>query len=175
MFELQPKNLARTISTWTEGRIALLKDMWATGISASRIAHDLGGVSRNSVIGKVHRLGLSGRAKTIKHPDDRKPRIHRVQRFREVMPMAIENTGAAPLSLSSIAVGEGDPSVTPDCCRPGSHSCTLMELTPSTCRWPLWNDAQPERLYCGAPGADLENKVSYCKHHSAIAYTGRRG
>jgi GcrA cell cycle regulator len=48
--------------TWTDERVELLKKLWADGLSASRIAAELGGVSRNSVIGKVHRLGLSGRA-----------------------------------------------------------------------------------------------------------------
>ena len=50
--------------TWTDERVELLKKLWADGLSASRIAAELGGVSRNSVIGKVHRLGLSGRAKS---------------------------------------------------------------------------------------------------------------
>ena len=47
---------------WTEDRVELLKKLWADGLSASQIAKRLGGVTRNAVIGKVHRLGLSGRA-----------------------------------------------------------------------------------------------------------------
>src|SRR5450755_157735 len=54
--------------TWTDERVELLKKLWADGLSASRIAAELGGVSRNSVIGKVHRLGLSGRGKTALAP-----------------------------------------------------------------------------------------------------------
>ena len=50
--------------TWTDERVELLKKLWADGLSASQIAAELGGVTRNSVIGKVHRLGLSGRAKS---------------------------------------------------------------------------------------------------------------
>ena len=49
--------------TWTEERVELLKRLWADGRSASQIAAEIGGCSRNAVIGKVHRLGLSGRAK----------------------------------------------------------------------------------------------------------------
>ena len=49
---------------WTDERVELLKKLWADGLSASRIAAELGGITRNAVIGKVHRLGLSGRAKT---------------------------------------------------------------------------------------------------------------
>ena len=47
---------------WTDERVELLKKLWAEGLSASQIAGRLGGVTRNAVIGKVHRLGLSGRA-----------------------------------------------------------------------------------------------------------------
>jgi GcrA cell cycle regulator len=47
---------------WTEERVGTLKKLWLDGLSASQIAKQLGGVTRNAVIGKVHRLGLSGRA-----------------------------------------------------------------------------------------------------------------
>src|SRR6476620_7465060 len=50
--------------TWTDQRVELLKKLWAEGLSASQIAAEIGNVTRNAVIGKVHRLGLSGRAKT---------------------------------------------------------------------------------------------------------------
>src|ERR1700736_7019121 len=49
---------------WTDERVELLKKLWADGLSASQIAAELGGITRNAVIGKVHRLGLSGRAKS---------------------------------------------------------------------------------------------------------------
>src|SRR5262249_58839592 len=49
---------------WTDGRVELLKKLWADGLSPKQIAAELGGVTRNAVIGKVHRLGLSGRAKS---------------------------------------------------------------------------------------------------------------
>ncbi|HEY4403401.1 MAG TPA: GcrA family cell cycle regulator, partial [Xanthobacteraceae bacterium] len=50
--------------TWTEERVESLKKLWGEGLSASQIAAELGGITRNAVIGKVHRLGLSGRAKS---------------------------------------------------------------------------------------------------------------
>ena len=50
--------------SWTDDRVELLKKLWADGLSASQIAAELGGITRNAVIGKVHRLGLSGRAKS---------------------------------------------------------------------------------------------------------------
>src|ERR1044071_2868011 len=56
------------LQTWTDERVELLKKLWADGLSASQIAARMGGVTRNAVIGKVHRLGLSGRAKTAAAP-----------------------------------------------------------------------------------------------------------
>ena len=56
---------------WTDERVELLKKLWADGLSASQIAAELGGITRNAVIGKVHRLGLSGRAKS---PSSSSPR-----------------------------------------------------------------------------------------------------
>jgi len=50
--------------SWTDDRVEILKKMWGEGQSASQIAKELGGVTRNAVIGKVHRLGLSNRAGT---------------------------------------------------------------------------------------------------------------
>lgn len=167
MFDWGPINLAKTPSWWTDKRIEILKELWAQGLSGSAIAAELGEVTRNSVIGKVHRLGLAGRQKLTQPRVKPEPRVHRVQRFRE-----ITNTGAA-VCLPLIRSGEGDPSVTPDWSRPGSHPCTLMDLTSETCRWPLWTDANPERLYCGADGADMENKRPYCPVHSQMAYRAR--
>src|SRR5215213_8735913 len=64
--------------SWTDERVELLKKLWADGLSASQIAGELGGITRNAVIGKVHRLGLSGRAKSPSSaaPRPRKPRYH---------------------------------------------------------------------------------------------------
>ncbi len=47
---------------WTPARVDTLKSLWSEGLSASQVAKSLGGVTRNAVIGKIHRLGLSGRA-----------------------------------------------------------------------------------------------------------------
>ena len=59
---------------WTDERVELLKKLWSDGLSASQIAAHMGGVTRNAVIGKVHRLGLSGRAKTSTAPAQPRPR-----------------------------------------------------------------------------------------------------
>src|SRR5580700_2118654 len=55
-------NCGDTRMSWTDDRIDQLKSLWTEGLSASHIAKVMGGISRNAVIGKVHRLGLAGRA-----------------------------------------------------------------------------------------------------------------
>ena len=59
--------------SWTDERVETLKKMWAEGQSASQIAKELGGVTRNAVIGKVHRLGLSNRAGSSAPAPEKKP------------------------------------------------------------------------------------------------------
>ena len=82
---------------WTDDRVELLKKLWGEGLSASQIAAELGGISRNSVIGKVHRLGLSGRAKSpsTSVPRQRKPRAHS-HMMRIARPSVRGNTALAP-------------------------------------------------------------------------------
>ena len=58
---------------WTEDRVEKLKTMWTEGNSASQIAKALGDVTRNAVIGKVHRLGLSNRASSVKSNREKSP------------------------------------------------------------------------------------------------------
>src|SRR5579885_266680 len=71
------------IMSWTDERVELLKKLWADGLSASQIAVELGGITRNAVIGKVHRLGLSGRAKSVSAaaPRPRKARASHMLRI----------------------------------------------------------------------------------------------
>jgi GcrA cell cycle regulator len=52
--------------SWTDERVALLKKLWEKGLSASQIASELGGVTRNAVIGKAHRMGLASRPSPLK-------------------------------------------------------------------------------------------------------------
>src|SRR5471030_861431 len=68
--------------SWTDERVALLTKLWADGLSASQIAAELGGITRNAVIGKVHRLGLSGRAKS---PSSSSPRPRKARSSGHMM------------------------------------------------------------------------------------------
>src|SRR5919205_3579244 len=69
-------------ATWTDERVELLKKLWTDGLSASQIAAELGNVTRNAVIGKVHRLGLSGRAKS---PSSAAPRQRKARPAQHMM------------------------------------------------------------------------------------------
>src|ERR1700730_8268756 len=82
--------------TWTEERVESLKKLWGEGLSASQIAAELGGITRNAVIGKVHRLGLSGRAKSPASaaPRPRKARAH-THLMRVSRPTVRENMALA--------------------------------------------------------------------------------
>src|SRR5437588_5494882 len=71
-----------TVLTWSDDRVEQLKKLWEGGLSASQIAAELGNVTRNAVIGKVHRLGLSGRAKA---PSSAAPRQRKAARPAQPM------------------------------------------------------------------------------------------
>src|SRR5438045_4959711 len=91
-------NQGKRLMSWTDERVELLKILWGDGLSASQIAGELGGITRNAVIGKVHRLGLSGRAKAPSSsvPRQRKPRTP-AQMFRSSRPMMRGNTALATM------------------------------------------------------------------------------
>src|SRR3954465_4462119 len=71
-----------TVLTWSDDRVEQLKKLWESGLSASQIAAELGSVTRNAVIGKVHRLGLSGRAKA---PSSAAPRPRKARPAQQMM------------------------------------------------------------------------------------------
>ncbi len=83
--------------TWTDERVEQLKKLWEDGLSASQIAAELGSITRNAVIGKVHRLGLSGRAKSP--PRRRRGRARPAPQqhmMRIIAPVSRGNTAARP-------------------------------------------------------------------------------
>src|SRR5215470_8051732 len=84
--------------SWTDERVELLKKLWSDGLSASQIAAQMGGVTRNAVIGKVHRLSLSGRARPASSvPRPRKMRAPSMGRPRTfVNGNTVLKTHAAP-------------------------------------------------------------------------------
>jgi GcrA cell cycle regulator len=151
---------------WTDDRVELLKKLWSDGLSASQIAAELGGISRNSVIGKVHRLGLSGRAKSPSNsaPRQRKPRTHG-HMMRIVRPGVRGNTALAPMHAYDTEV-ETQPAIIENIV-PLGQRCTILELTESKCHWPIGDPGSADFFFCG--GKTLES-LPYCGYHSRVAY-----
>jgi GcrA cell cycle regulator len=151
---------------WTDERVELLKKLWNEGLSASQIAAELGGITRNAVIGKVHRLGLSGRAKSPASvaPRARKPRASAAL-LRVARPTLRGNTALARLPAYEVDY-EPEPENTAAIV-PIGQRCTLLELNESKCRWPIGDPGAPDFFFCG--GKAVEN-LPYCAHHSRIAY-----
>jgi GcrA cell cycle regulator len=155
--------------SWTDERVELLKKLWLDGRSASQISAELGGgVTRNAVIGKVHRMGLSGRTKA---PE---PSIA-VARPRERASARPSTVARTPLVRGNLALAVAPrlsplPAARPveEVVVPISERVTLIELREAMCRWPLGDPAQPDFRFCGirTPGA----LGPYCGYHAGIAY-----
>ncbi len=147
--------------SWTDERVELLKKLWSDGLSASQIAAELGGITRNAVIGKVHRLGLSGRAKSASSssPRPRKPRspLMRIGRAsirgNTALAHAYEIEEATPELIENII--------------PIGQRRTILELTEQTCRWPIGDPGSSEFFFCGG---NTITGLPYCAYHSRVAY-----
>ena len=153
-----------TVLTWSEDRVEQLKKLWEAGLSASQIAAELGNVTRNAVIGKVHRLGLSGRAKS---PSSAAPRQRKARPAQHMMrvsrPVSRGNTALAHAFEVEM---EPDP-IAFDNVVPMSQRLSLLELNEATCHWPVGDPSSPEFFFCG--GKALCG-LPYCAHHSRVAY-----
>ena len=97
---------------WTDERVELLKKLWSEGLSASQIAGRLGGVTRNAVIGKVHRLGLSGRATSSRSSVPR-PRRNHTPRQSRAPSLTFGTRGNAALKPTYEAEFEATPAPAP--------------------------------------------------------------
>jgi len=151
--------MEKSLMSWTDERVEQLKKLWADGLSASQIAAELGGITRNAVIGKVHRLGLSGRAKSPSSgvPRARKPRSSGMMRVSR--PSMRGNT-----ALAYEYEIEPEPELIDI---PVEQRKTLLQLTDKTCRWPVGDPGGGEFYFCGGEAA---TDLPYCTHHSRIAY-----
>jgi GcrA cell cycle regulator len=135
---------------WTEERVDKLKALWAEGHTASEISHRLG-VTRNAVIGKVHRLGLGGRTAAAAPRTIFAHTPHRSQarsNWRSATPSVtppphprFTETSAAPTAI-------------------------LLTLNPHSCRWPIGHPDDPDFGFCGR---HREGSASYCADHRHIA------
>lgn len=162
--------------SWNDERVELLKKLWSEGLSASQIANELGDITRNAVIGKVHRLGLSGRAKTATaptRPQQRPGAGGRPEAARDQpRPQrgATQGNTALAAEFDDMPEEAPAPAPTPQVSGnvvPMAQRCTIMNLTESTCRWPMGEPGTESFYFCGAkstPG------IPYCTQHARIAY-----
>ncbi|MEO0388520.1 MAG: GcrA family cell cycle regulator [Pseudomonadota bacterium] len=179
--------------TWTDERVETLKRMWTEGKSASQIAKELGGVTRNAVIGKVHRLGLSNRTASTKTPGkedvnepvDPKTVEPVVEKAAAEVPPPTETprtiaTKEAPSRPKPIVVA-GQPlppqpsnSEISEETRASlaelekkARRLTLMQLTERTCKWPIGDPATEDFWFCGLP---CKPGKPYCETHVSVAF-----
>ncbi len=144
---------------WTDERVEELKQLWAEGLSASQIANRIGGVTRNAVIGKVHRLGLSGRA-TPAAPS-RGRHIELAKPAREPSEVTVQRA-ERPYTET---VGEG-PVVEPAMLS-GGEPATVSTLSRNMCKWPIGDPAMEDFHFCGQPASAGK---PYCAHHCEVAF-----
>ena len=181
--------------SWTDDRVEKLKQLWGDGMSASQIAKALGGVTRNAVIGKVHRLGLSnrgtaagGQAATGEAKKADKPaRPSRpVKAVAEAKPAAavVEEEVARPAPVmvrTQPVIRDATQPRAPGLPTPEERAARatlveiekmarkldLLSLTERTCKWPIGDPTEESFHFCGLPSAAGK---PYCEHHVAVAF-----
>ncbi|RVT85844.1 GcrA cell cycle regulator [Rhodobacteraceae bacterium CCMM004] len=181
--------------SWTDERVEMLKKMWIEGQSASQIAKTLGGVTRNAVIGKVHRLGLSNRAGSGTKDDSaaEAPSAAPAQptaAAAETAAPAPEPAAAAPQAAPTPApvtplrkqiIPAGQPlppqpsanEISPEALatvrevEKTAKRISLMELTERTCKWPIGDPATEDFWFCGLA---VKQGKPYCEAHVGVAF-----
>ena len=137
--------------SWTEEKVNKLKELWGKGNTASQIAEIIGGISRNAVIGKAHRLNLEARAPS-KQSSSSKTRENK----------QVIKRNAAPISrkakFQSILLDKNFEAENPK---------SLEELTEDTCKWPIGHPNEEKFYFCGRKP---ENDFPYCKLHILYAF-----
>ena len=136
--------------SWNEEKVNKLKELWGKGNTASQIAEIIGGLSRNAVIGKAHRLNLSSKIKT---------RISSNQNFQNGINENItkQKKGRKSRFQSLIIEKDFEP----------ENPKKLEELDESSCKWPIGHPEEESFYFCGR--SSLKD-FSYCKLHLLYAY-----
>lgn len=176
--------------SWTDERVEKLKELWTEGMSASQIAKVLGGVTRNAVIGKVHRLGLSNRAGSDESKTAEAPKPKPAAAPKPAAPAkaaaAAEPVADAPVPAPVV---RRTPPVIRDATQPRAPGAptpeeeaaratlaqiekfakriSLLDLTERTCKWPIGDPTEEDFAFCGlecVPGKP------YCEYHVAVAF-----
>lgn len=147
---------------WTDEMVEGLKKMWKQGLTTNEIAKNLG-VSKNSIVGKVHRLNLTARPSPIKKKEDESA----ADKTEAAKPEAknIKKITINPVEIKAPAPEKA----------PGGGTCLkLTELDNHTCRWPVGDPRDDNFCFCGKK---VRGGQTYCEEHAAIAYVkpGKKG
>lgn len=161
---------------WTDERVEKLKKLWSEGLSASQIAAQLGGVSRNAVIGKVHRLSLPGRAKAGGNATAARTPKHATSAPRAPNYAARVTTRTVTRPVGATLIREEVEMDTAEVVEfvparnsgvPVSRRLILTELTERTCKWPVGDPLKDDFFFCGCDSSDTS---PYCSFHAKLAY-----
>jgi GcrA cell cycle regulator len=160
---------------WTDERVELLRKLWSEGLSASQIAAQLGSVTRNAVIGKVHRLKLSGRGRTTAAAPRQKKTSSSaaggksVSRAATVTRSITTSIGATALQTQFDAepVARYHSRPIENVVVPISRRLQLVQLSERTCKWPNGDPLTEDFSFCGNDAAETG---PYCGYHSRIAF-----
>ena len=137
--------------SWTDEKVTKLKELWGKGNTASQIAEIIGGISRNAVIGKAHRLNLEARAPS-KQSGSSRSKENRQMAKRSPAPMSRK------AKFQSILLDKNFEAENPK---------SLEELTEETCKWPIGHPNEEKFYFCGRKP---ENDFPYCKLHVLYAF-----
>ncbi len=161
--------------SWTEDRVGQLRELWSQGLSASQIAERLGGVTRNAVIGKAHRLSLASRPSPIRGtPGQTRPRARPAPMSRRPVraPMIASLHGRfnGTVNGPANAATDGKP-------REAAIDRAALRVPPPyplaaaadgpACKWPIGDPGEADFHFCGS--ASVAGRP-YCPEHCAIAY-----
>ena len=137
--------------SWTDEKVAKLKELWGKGNTASQIAEIIGGISRNAVIGKAHRLNLSAKIKTRTATSNKN--------FENSVDgnNAQYKRGRKSKFKSLIIEKDFEP----------ENPKQLEELDENSCKWPIGHPDEKSFYFCGR--SSLKD-FSYCKLHLLYAY-----
>lgn len=140
--------------SWTDDRVSVLKKLWGEGRTAAEIAKELGGVTRNAVIGKAHRLKLSNRVSPIQQ-NNKKP-VQKVVERKEVERETVQQnvTVFVPSEKPKIRASQ-------------ARLQSLLDLKPRACRWPVGDPKEEGFGFCGC---DAIPGLPYCGDHAKLAY-----
>ena len=163
---------------WTDERVELLKKRWTEGKSAAEIAKELGeGVTRNAVIGKAHRMGLSGRPSPIKKKKtDATPKTAvkkktatktAVKAEKPPSPAVTKRAAAAAMPIAAPTMAPVSENELANQSRNPAGGIALLEVTDRKCRWPVGDPRDADFHFCGAQSPA---GIPYCVEHASIAY-----